>query len=71
MILLDAAHPSLAGRSGDALLDAWIFSGGNSCVRDVIVGGRHIIQNRRHVREDIILESFRETLARLEEKAGA
>jgi formimidoylglutamate deiminase len=27
LVVLDSEHPALVGRSGDALLDAWIFSG--------------------------------------------
>ncbi|MGI9483730.1 MAG: formimidoylglutamate deiminase [Hyphomicrobiales bacterium] len=71
IVVLDTPHPALAGRKRDELLDSWIFSGGNECVRDVIAGGRHIIQNRRHPNEDAILNRFRKTLARLKEKAGA
>ena len=35
--VLDADHPLLVGRTGDAALDTWIFSGGNALVKDVFV----------------------------------
>ena len=64
------AEKAVLSTERDDLLDSWIFSGGNECVRDVIAAGRHIIQNRWHPNEDAILNRFRKTLARLKEKAG-
>jgi formimidoylglutamate deiminase len=67
IVVLDADHPALIGRSGDAILDSWIFSGGNECVRDVFVGGRHLVKDRKHVHERAITQRYRETLARLQD----
>ena len=36
----------------DAALDTWIFSGGNALVKDVFVGGRHVVKDRHHINED-------------------
>lgn len=63
--VLDMDHPSLAGRSGDAILDSWIFSAGNSAVKDVIVGGRTVVSDRHHVNEDAIGRRFRAAIRRL------
>jgi len=63
--VLDADHPSLIGRSRDDALDAWIFSGGNPCVKDVIVAGTHVVRDRHHVREDEIARNFRAAIKRL------
>jgi formiminoglutamate deiminase len=46
LVSLDSHHPSLAGRSGDAILDSWIFAGARvDCVwrygGKVVTGGRH------------------------------
>ena len=49
-LALDAGHPTLAGKSGDAILDAWIFSAGNGLVDCVWSGGRKVVQGGRHVR---------------------
>ncbi len=65
--ILDPDHPTLIGRNGDAVLDAWLFSGGNSCVRDVFVAGNEVIKERRHIREDEILADFRAAIARLQD----
>jgi formimidoylglutamate deiminase len=63
--VLDDDHPALIGRSGDSALDSWIFSGGNACVRDVFVAGNHVVQDRRHIREEAILKNFRAAVKRL------
>ena len=42
--VLDDGHPALIGREGDAALDTWIFSAGNAAVKDVIVGGSHVVK---------------------------
>lgn len=64
--VLDGEHPLLAGRTGDAALDTWIFSGGNALVRDVIVGGRHLVKDRHHIHEEQIARNFRAALRRLD-----
>ncbi len=63
--VLDADHPALIGRSGDSLLDSWIFSGGNACVKDVFVAGAHVVKDRHHVREEEIEAGFRAAVRRL------
>ncbi|EQD65742.1 N-formimino-L-glutamate deiminase [mine drainage metagenome] len=39
LLHLDAAHPVLAGRRPEEVLDTWIFAGNAAAVRDVCVGG--------------------------------
>jgi formimidoylglutamate deiminase len=63
--VLDQDHASLAGRSGDAALDTWIFSAGNAVVKDMIVAGQHLVKDRRHIREDSITAAFRAAVERL------
>jgi formimidoylglutamate deiminase len=63
--VLDDEHPALIGRSKDSALDSWIFSGGNSCVRDVFVAGRHVVEDRRHISEETIFKNFRAVVKRL------
>jgi formimidoylglutamate deiminase len=64
--VLDAGHPLLAGRSEDAALDTWIFSGGNALVKHVIVGGAQVVKDRHHINEETIAENFRAALRRLD-----
>ena len=48
VVVLDTDHPTLAGREQDQLLDAWIFSGDDTPVRDVMVGGAWVVRDGRH-----------------------
>lgn len=63
--VLDADYPALIGRSGDGLLDTWIFSSGNAAVKDVFVAGKHVVKDRHHFNEDQIANNFRAAVKRL------
>ena len=64
--VLDPDHPALIGRIGDTVLDAWLFSGGNPCVRDVFVSGHQVVVDHRHIHEDEILNRYRAAISRLQ-----
>jgi formimidoylglutamate deiminase len=64
-IELDAEHPLLLGRMGDAALDAWVFSGQSSPVRRVAVGGRIVVEAGRHVHAMQIRDEFSRAMRRL------
>ncbi|MCS3808801.1 formimidoylglutamate deiminase [Xanthomonas sp. 4461] len=49
LVELDTAHPSLLARSGDALLDSWLFAARATAVRHVWRGGRQVVRDGRHV----------------------
>jgi len=65
LVALDADHPDLAGREGDALLDAFLVAGGGSMVREVWAGGRHVVREGRHVARDAVVAAYRRVLQRL------
>jgi formimidoylglutamate deiminase len=65
VIALQPRHVALAGRSGDALLDGWIFAARESPIDRVWRGGRLVVVNGRHVDRDAIEARFRATLERL------
>lgn len=65
IVLLDDTHPVLAGRSGDAIIDAMVFGGGDGLVCDVIAGGRHVVADGRHVQREAIAARYRQTAVRL------
>jgi formimidoylglutamate deiminase len=64
-LALDRNHPALAGRAGDALLDALVFAGGTAAIRHVMVGGRWVVREGRHPAEERIAESYRAAIRRL------
>jgi formimidoylglutamate deiminase len=48
LVVLDAKHLDLAGKRADAVTNALVFSGARGLVRDVMVGGRWVVKERRH-----------------------
>lgn len=65
LVSLDTDHPALAGRSGDALLDGWIFAARGGAVKSVWRRGREVVKDGRHVARDAIATRYRGTLAAL------
>lgn len=65
LVVLDDSHPDLAGRSGDAVLDTWIFSTGRALVRAVIVDGERVVDDTRHRDRDRIDREYRLVAERL------
>ena len=64
LVALDPRHPTLAGKGGDAILDAWIFANGASIDR-VWAGGRLVVADGRHPRRDAIGDRFRKAMLEL------
>ena len=48
-VTLNPAHTALHGRSGDQLLDSWIFAARNTCIDTVWKRGRKLVSNGRHL----------------------
>ena len=65
LVVLDAGHPALAGRTGHAVLDSWVFSGPGNPVRDVMVGGVWVVRDGRHPREEEAARGYVEAVRRL------
>lgn len=60
---LDATNPALVGRKGDALLDSWIFAGGE--VDCVWRKGRKWVSGGRHERREPIRKRYARAMMRL------
>jgi formimidoylglutamate deiminase len=56
---VDLNDPSIAGASSDDLLSAIVFSLSNGAVKDVVVGGKRIVEDGRHAQQDEIVERFK------------
>ncbi|MBA3448158.1 MAG: formimidoylglutamate deiminase [Pseudaminobacter sp.] len=61
---LDATHPSLAGKSGDGILDAWIFANGAK-VDCVWIKGERLVAQGRHLARDSVAQRFRAAMLEL------
>jgi formimidoylglutamate deiminase len=62
IVSLDADNVALAGRSGDAILDSWIFGAGRSLVDCVWARGRKVVEDGRHVGREVVARRFRKTI---------
>lgn len=67
-LVLDRAHPLLAARTGDQLLDSWIFSGNVPLVREVLVRGRRVVEDGRHVDQERIARRYIDVVTRLDQR---
>jgi formimidoylglutamate deiminase len=65
IVALDATHPSLAGRRGDAVLDGWIFAAATGAVDCVWASGNKIVENGRHRLRQTTRETFNAAMRRL------
>lgn len=56
---VDLDDPSIAGASSDNLLSAIVFSSAKTAIRDVVVGGKRIVEDGRHAQQEDIVERFK------------
>ncbi|HWS66591.1 MAG TPA: formimidoylglutamate deiminase [Steroidobacteraceae bacterium] len=64
-LVLDGAHPSMAGSVPDNALDHLVFAGGSAAIRDVMVAGRWVVKDRRHAAEPLLRPRFVDLMKRL------
>jgi formimidoylglutamate deiminase len=64
-VVLNTEHPTLVGRTGDSLLDAWMFSGSSTPVRDVMVAGKWLVRDGHHDAQQAIGAAFARTMRRV------
>jgi formimidoylglutamate deiminase len=67
LLVLDADHPDVAGRSGDAIANAFIFSGATGLVREVMVGGARVVRDGHHPNEEDAAIEYKRAVAELGE----
>ena len=64
-LVLDGNDPYLATANGDAILNRWLFAGGDRQVRDVLVNGQWVIRNGHHAGEEDSSRAFTQVLREL------
>ena len=62
---VDLNDPSIAGASPDDLLSNIVFCLSRTAVKDVVVGGKRIVENGRHAQQEEIVERFKALQKRL------
>ncbi len=56
---VDVNDPSIAGAGPDDLLSAIVFSLSKNAVKDVVVGGKRIVEDGKHPQQEEIVERFK------------
>lgn len=67
MLTLDDRSIHFQGRSGDTILDSWIFAGDDRLISNVWSAGRHLVSEGRHIRKTAIEQAYRQTLIDLKD----
>ena len=58
---VDLNDVSIAGHSAEDLLPIIVFALNRSAIRDVVVNGRFILRDQKHVLQDEIVSRYQET----------
>ncbi|HEX2493910.1 MAG TPA: formimidoylglutamate deiminase [Steroidobacter sp.] len=65
IVVIDLNAPLFSGRTDDAIIDTFVFAGGPDVVRDVMVGGRWLVQDGRHYAETAVSAGYKRAIAKL------
>lgn len=65
IVTLDTAHPSLAGRTRDAVIDGWIFAASSGAIDCVWAGGNKVVEGGQHQLRQAARERFNASVRRL------
>lgn len=65
IVVLDLSSSSFAARSDISIIDTYVFSGTSESVRDVMVGGRWLVQDRRHCAETAVAAGYKRAMQKL------
>lgn len=62
LLVLDGQHPNLDGINEAEVLGRVVFCGNDNLVRDVLCGGRWVVENGRHVAQEAIAGRYRQAI---------
>ena len=64
-VTLNVNHPALQGRSGDQLLDNWVFAARGNCIDTVWKRGRMVVSGGRHNHAEPITARYLKVIERI------
>lgn len=67
LLVLDSTHPNLEGALEADVMGRLVFCGNDNLVRDVLAGGRWVVQGGRHMAQDTIARRYRQAINQLRE----
>ena len=62
LFALDDTAVDLEGKSGDTILDSYIFAGDDRLIKDVWSAGRHVVTNGAHVKREEITARYKKIM---------
>lgn len=62
LLVLDEQHPNLDGVIESEVLGRVVFCGNDNLVRDVLCGGRWVVEDGRHMAQDEVAQRYRQAL---------
>lgn len=62
IVVIDTDTPLFGRRSGDAIIDTFVFAGSANCVSGVMVGGRWLVKDGRHFAETAIAAGYKRAM---------
>jgi formimidoylglutamate deiminase len=62
LVELDPEAAALAGHTPQTVMDGWLFGNGQGVVRTVIIAGRTVVREGRHIRGEVIARRFAERM---------
>lgn len=65
LVTLNAAHSGLHGRTGDALLDSWIFAARGGCIDTVWKRGQQVVAGGQHKDSEAITARYLKVVDRI------
>jgi formimidoylglutamate deiminase len=65
LVIIDTEQAQFAGTPEEALIDTHLFAPRPGAVRDVMVGGRWVVRDRRHQQREAIVQAYRRCIERL------
>ncbi|MEX5745154.1 formimidoylglutamate deiminase [Massilia sp. X63] len=69
LLVLDGSHPNLDGVAEADVLGRFLFCGNDNLVRDVLCGGRWVVQGGRHVAQDAVTQRYRQAMIELRDSS--
>ena len=68
VLVLDERHPSMAGRSGDEVFDALVFTSHGNPIKHVLASGNWVIKYGQQKHQETILSNYNKTIISLMER---
>ena len=67
LLAMDSNAINITGYENNTILDSFVFAGDDRLVKDVWAAGRHLIKNGRHVKSELVVNKYLQTMQSISE----